>query len=148
MVVLDFISFLGEGWRMERQRRFTRVDFTVNALVKGEDTAFRGEVTNLSLHGIFIRTDTSMPVGSPAEVTICLTEIRPEVLIHVNATVVRCEPDGIALKFARIDVDSFTHLRSIIAYQKGDGDAVMDEFIDYVEENIHKSSAKPSLFRS
>lgn len=133
---------------MEKQRRFTRVDFTVNALVKGEGTAFRGEVANLSLHGIFIKIDQHLPIGSPAEITICLTEVQPEVVIHVNAAVVRVEPDGLGFQFAKIDVDSFTHLRSIIAYQKGDGDAIMEEFIDYVEENIHKNSATSAVSRT
>lgn len=132
---------------MERQRRFTRVDFTVNALIKGEDAVFRGEVANLSLHGIFIKTDQFLPVGSLVEITICLTEVQPEVVIHVNAVIVRSDARGIAFQFAKIDVDSFTHLRSIIAYQKGDGDAIMEEFIDYVEENIHKNDHTSQLPR-
>ena len=61
---------------------------------------------------------------------------------------VRVEPDGLGFQFAKIDVDSFTHLRSIIAYQKGDGDAIMEEFIDYVEENIHKNSATSAVSRT
>lgn len=115
------------------KRRFSRVDFTVKALVAAGDTAFRGEVDNLSLHGMFIKTDQRLPLGAAAEITIGLAEVQPEIVIHVSATVARETPEGLGFEFGKIDVDSFTHLRSIISYQKGDADAVMDEFINYVE---------------
>ncbi len=115
------------------KRRFSRVDFTVKALVASGDAAFRGEVDNLSLHGIFIRTDQRLPLGATAEITIGLADVEPEIVIHVSATVARHTPEGIGFEFGKIDVDSFTHLRSIISYRKGDADIVMDEFINYVE---------------
>jgi len=115
------------------KRRFSRVDFTVKALITAGTTVFRGEVDNLSLHGIFIKTDQRLPLGSAAEITIGLAEVEPEIVIHVTATVARHTPDGLGFEFGKIDVDSFTHLRSIISYRKGDADIVMDEFINYVE---------------
>ncbi len=115
------------------KRRFSRVDFTVKALVAAGDTAFRGEVDNLSLHGIFIKTDQRLPLGTEVDITIGLAEVEPEIVIHVQATVARHTEEGIGFEFGKIDVDSFTHLRSIISYRKGDADVVMDEFINYVE---------------
>ncbi len=115
------------------KRRFSRVDFTVKALVAAGATAFRGEVDNLSLHGIFIKTDQRLPVGTEANITIGLADVEPEIVIHVAAAVARLTPEGIGFEFGKIDVDSFTHLRSIISYRKGDADIVMDEFINYVE---------------
>src|SRR5512137_1868711 len=109
------------GGSMEK-RQFSRVDFTVKALVTADTTVFRGEVDNLSLHGIFIKTDQQLPLGSAAEITIGLAEVEPEIVIHVTGTVARHTPDGIAFEFGKIDVDSFTHLRSIISYREGDAD--------------------------
>ncbi len=115
------------------KRQFSRVDFTVKALVAAGTTAFRGEVDNLSLHGIFIKTDQRLPLGTESVITIGLADVEPEIVIHVTATVARHTPEGIGFEFGKIDVDSFTHLRSIISYRKGDADIVMDEFINYVE---------------
>jgi PilZ domain-containing protein len=123
------------------KRRFTRVDFVINALVKYDATAFRGEVENLSLHGIFIKTDQSMPVGTTADITICLAEMEPEILINLSARVVRVGDGGIGFKFDRIDLDSFTHLRSIISYRKGDADSVMTEFTDFLEQGSRDNPA-------
>jgi hypothetical protein len=117
------------------KRRFTRVDFVINALVKYDATAFRGEVENLSLHGIFIKTDQRMPLDTTADITICLAELEPEILINLSAKAVRIDDGGIGFKFDRIDVDSFTHLRSIISYRKGDADSVMNEFTDFLEQS-------------
>src|SRR6266568_2540522 len=116
------------------QRRFSRVDFVINALVKYDDTAFRGEVENLSLRGIFIKSDRVLEIGTPAEITIGLTSVEPEIVIQVDATVVRVEEGGIGFQFAKLDVDSFSHLRSIISYRQGDADSIMDEFVDFMEQ--------------
>ena len=125
------------------KRQFTRIDFGIKALVKYYDTAFRGEVENLSLHGIFIKTDHSMEVGTQAEIVIGLTSIEPEIVIQISATAVRIGDGGIGFQFARIDVESFSHLRSIISYRKGDADMVMDEFVDFVEQNVQTEPQGP-----
>ena len=118
------------------KRRFTRIDFAINALVTCDDAAFRGAVENLSLHGIFINTDKNLPMGAKVAITICLTEMEPEIVINLSAKTVRIMDSGIGFEFEKMDIDSFTHLRSIISYRKGDADSVMNEFADYVESHV------------
>ena len=123
------------------KRRFTRVDFTINALVKYDETSFRGEVDNLSLHGIFIKTDRDVPLGTQADIIICLTEMQPEIVISLTAKAIRSVAGGVGFQFDRIDVESFSHLRSIISYRKGDADTIMNEFAEFVEQNIHNEES-------
>jgi hypothetical protein len=117
---------------MQEKRNFSRVDFRVSALLQCEGVALKGEVKDVSLHGLYLATDQQLPIGTPVEITIYLSAAIEPVVINVTGTVARQMHDGIGCSFDKIDVDSFAHLRSVIAYQGGDDARVMAEFADYV----------------
>ena len=118
---------------MDDNRKFSRVDFTIEALLKHGDVAIKGEVKNISLRGVFVETAETVPLGTALDVTIYLTEMPPYIAINVKGNVVRTGDGGIGVKFDKIDVDSFAHLRSIISHKYGDADKIMDEFFDSLD---------------
>jgi len=117
---------------MQDMRNFTRVGFRVSALLQSEGVALKGEVTDVSLHGLYLETEERLPVGTPVEITIYLSSTTEPVVINVSGTVARLVPGGIGCAFDKMDIDSFAHLRSIISYQGGDESKVMAEFAEYV----------------
>jgi hypothetical protein len=118
---------------MHNKRNFSRVPFKVSALLQSEGAALKGEVKDVSMHGLFIETAESLPVGTPVEITIYLSSSEP-IVINVSGSVVRCDDEGIGCVFDKMDVDSFAHLRSVIAYQVGDVAQVLTEFAEYVRK--------------
>lgn len=116
---------------MQDRRNFSRVDFRVSALLQTDGVAFKGEVKDVSLHGLYLETTEVLPVGTPVELTIYLSAAVEPVVINVTGVVARLVPGGIGCAFDRIDADSFAHLRSIISYQSGDESRIMTEFTDY-----------------
>lgn len=121
---------------MQDRRHFTRVDFKVSALLQAEGVAIKGEVVDVSLHGLYLETEEKIPIGTPVEVTIYLTSTQDPVVINVKGTVARQMPGGIGCAFDRMDAESFAHLRSIISYQGGDETKVMAEFAEYVVKKM------------
>lgn len=117
---------------MQERRNFTRVDFKVSALLQAEGVALKGEVKDVSMHGLYLETDQLLPIGTPIEVTIYLSASIDPVVINVSGTVARHMPGGIGCAFDKMDLDSFAHLRSVISYQGGDESKVMAEFAEYV----------------
>jgi len=117
---------------MQDKRNFSRVDFKVSALLQCNGTAIKGEVKDVSLRGIYVLTDEVIPVGSPVEITIYLSSTDPPIVISVSGSVARLVPGGIGCVFDKMDVDSFTHLRSIISYQGVDESRAMAEFTEYM----------------
>lgn len=115
---------------MER-RNFTRVTFQIKALLQGKGVALNGDVKDLSLHGVFVETETPIPVGTGVELTVYLSHTPDPVVINVSGSVVRSEARGIACVFEKIDLESFAHLRSIISYQGGSDDQVLSELTAY-----------------
>jgi hypothetical protein len=117
---------------MQNKRHFSRVGFKVSALLQSEGVAIKGEVKDVSLRGMYLITDELLPEGTPVEITIYLSASEPPIVINVSGVVARLVPGGIGCAFDKMDVDSFTHLRSIISYQGGDESKVMSEFTEYV----------------
>jgi len=121
---------------MQEKRNFSRVDFKVSALLQAEGVAFKGEVKDVSLHGLYLATDQQLPIGTPVEITIYLSAAPDPVVINVEGIVARLMPGGIGCSFGKIDVDSFAHLRSVISYRGGDETKAMAEFTEYVAGKV------------
>ena len=121
---------------MEDRRNFSRVDFRVSALLQAEGVALKGDVTDVSLRGLYMETQEALPIGTPVEITIYLSSAPDPVVINVQGTVARLVPSGIGCAFDKMDVESFAHLRSIISYQGGDESKVMAEFAEYVVKKM------------
>lgn len=126
---------------MQDKRDFSRVSFKVSALIQADGVALKGEVKDVSLHGIFVQTDEKIPVGTVVEITIYLSAAEP-VVINVSGTVARSVEGGIGCVFDKMDVESFAHLRSVIAYQMGDSSQVISEFADYVRKKVADEPAE------
>lgn len=120
-----------------KKRHFTRVLFRAEAVVKYKDEVLRGEVENLSLNGMLFKTDQQIPMNAPLEIKISLSGTSSEVSISLNGIIVRQTDEGLGVEFKQMDLDSFIHLRNILAYNTGDETEVMKEFYG------HMSRKKP-----
>lgn len=121
------------------KRELTRVAFNIEAAVKYGDQTFTGKVENLSLNGMFIQTAGKVKPRDTVEITIHLAGETSELEVNLTGTVIRTTPEGIGLQFQKVDLDSFIHLRNIVAYNSEDEDKVMEEFFKFIN---HKSAAK------
>ncbi|UFS69075.1 PilZ domain-containing protein [Geomonas sp. RF6] len=119
---------------MDEKRSFSRVGFKVNALLQGEGVALKGEVKDLSLHGVFVETEGALPVGTDVELTVYLSAPPDPVVIKVTGSVVRSGEGGIGCTFDKIDLDSFAHLRRIISYQMGSDEQALSELAAYATQ--------------
>ena len=121
---------------MTNTRRFSRVPFRVNATVKTADRQFYGNVENLSMNGMFLFTAERLPEGEPVEITIVLSGTSPELFVGFTGKVSREAENGIAFTFEKIDLDSYTHLKNIIAYNSEDAEKVMEEIYHSIDEKL------------
>lgn len=117
-------------------RKFSRVPFHVVATVTAGSRSFQGEVENLSMNGLLVRTAERLQEGDEVEIVIALSGTDPEVRVTFNGRVARLTDAGIGFHFEKVDLDSYTHLRNIIAYNMADPDKVMEEIFSNIEEKI------------
>lgn len=117
-------------------RQFSRVNFRVAATIKTAERQFHGDVENLSMRGMFLETDERLAVGDMVEITIILNGTSPELSITFDGKVCRVADDGLGFSFEKIDLDSYTHLKNIIAYNIDDAEKVMDEIYHSIDEKL------------
>ncbi len=117
-------------------RKFSRVQFNVAATIKIADRQFQGAVENLSMTGMFLITNEPLVEEETADITIVLTGTLPEIAVSFNGIVTRVTEDGVGFTFEMMDLDSYTHLKNIIAYNIDDSEKVMEEIGHSIDEKF------------
>lgn len=110
------------------KRRYRRVAFQAMAGVQAGQTTFSGMVDNLSMKGMFILTKEIVQLGIPLEISLVLSGTSSLLSIKLTGFALRQTDTGVAIEFQEMDVDSFIHLRNIVALNSGDADACYDEY--------------------
>ncbi len=97
-----------------RNRRFNRIRFESHATVLIGGQTFDALTENLSLNGLFVRSDKHLPVGNKAEILFSLPSASRNSAIKVNGVVVRNDVHGMAFQFGSLDEDCFSRLQTVI----------------------------------
>lgn len=105
-------------------RNFTRVNYTVGASVRYGNEVVLCNTDNLSLHGMYLKTDHDIPLNIPVNVTVYHSN---QASLKVNAKVVRREGTGVGLQINNLNVNSFVQLRNIVTENSSDKGSVMQE---------------------
>jgi hypothetical protein len=117
-------------------RKFSRVHFNVGAIVKVADRQFQGAVENLSMTGMFLVTNEQLAEGESVDIAIVLTGTLPEISVNFTGVVTRIAEDGVGFTFEKMDLDSYMHLKNIIAYNIDDAEKVMEEIGHSIDEKF------------
>ena len=113
----------------DERRQFTRVHFHVYAEINCQGEIINGRVVDLSLKGLFVYTDKKLEIGEVVEVKLRMPLTNPPLEFHLRAEVMRNTETGIGFRIVESDVQSFTHLRNIVAMQAEDPDQVLEELL-------------------
>lgn len=117
-------------------RKFSRVRFNVEATIKVGERRFQGGVENLSMTGMFLVTEERLSEGETADITIILTGTEPPISVNFNGRVSRIAGEGMGFIFEKIDLDSYMHLKNIIAYNIDDAEKVMEEICHSIDQKL------------
>lgn len=105
-------------------RNFTRVGYSVGASVRYENELIMCNTDNISLRGLYLKTDHEIPLNAPLHVTVYHSN---QSSLKVDAKVVRKEANGVGVRINNLNVNSFVQLRSIVTENSQDQGAVMQE---------------------
>ena len=117
-------------------RKFSRVRFNVEATIKVGERQFQGGVENLSMTGMLLVTDERLAEGEAVDITIVLTGTSPPISVNFNGRVSRVDGNGMGFVFEKIDLDSYMHLKNIVAYNIDDAEKVMEEICHSIDEKL------------
>jgi hypothetical protein len=110
------------------RRKNSRIPFEAVADIKLGNITLKGcETRDLSLKGVFVIGVPERKVGESCTLEIHLSGSSTDLTIEVNAEVLRSTPEGVALHFKEIDLESFTHLKNVLYYNLGDPEIIDQE---------------------
>ena len=85
---------------------------------------------------MFLITNEHLAEGEAADITFVFTGTLPEITVNFNGIVTRIAENGIGFTFEKMDLDSYMHLKNIIAYNIDDSQKVMEEIGHLIDEKF------------
>lgn len=116
------------------RRRYSRVSYETIAEIQTEKGQVGGTVINLSMNGLCVTTPTNIPIDTNVQVTVQFKEHETIPPIDLRGVVVRSDEESVAIRLVGVELDSFIHLKKIVAYNAGDDDMITNEFYRTDEE--------------
>ncbi|MBF0381191.1 MAG: PilZ domain-containing protein [Magnetococcales bacterium] len=110
----------------QNRRLFSRVQYRHKITLTSEDNqSYPGSFNDISLKGMLFHGEVLPTKGTVLSGNLIIGDV--ELTIQGEVTNVIKER-GAAIKFLEMDVESFTHLRQLVALNMGDAEVIDDEF--------------------
>jgi hypothetical protein len=93
------------------KRKHERTECQTEAEIRYQGSCIKGKVENLSLKGLFVRTEQKIDVDEQVEIGVYFHGLESELSFSLQATVVRVSDEGIGFNFRKIDVESLALMR-------------------------------------
>ena len=122
------------------KRNFDRIPFQTKAIVRSKDTTVIGIVENLSLDGIFLKTPEKLNLNRIVKIELLFTGTSSQLSILLDGKIMRHENIGMAIQFKDVDMDTFFHLKNLIAYNTNQVGKLKDEFQRLVKAKSKKKT--------
>lgn len=121
-----------EGGRHLEKRRFTRVALRTKAVIRWKDRVIEGETADVSLKGMFLPSNTALPLNEEVDVEISVPDTTEAKVFRTRAVVVRHFDGGTGFEFGKMDFDCFFSLQEIIARISHAPGRIMTEVMRFV----------------
>lgn len=115
-------------------RDFSRVHSAHRVLLAPEGgESIDGTLRDVSATGLFVRTDKTLPPGTPCAITVVLTDDAEGIGVRARGAIIRIEDEGLAVKIETIvGENSFEHLRRLIMYNTESLHQAENEFENHI----------------
>jgi len=112
---------------MENRRQFTRILFSIKAILEVDEQQYPVSIHDISLNGALVTSpDTEVSLkGKLGSLVFSLTDTELEVAMHI--AVVHETTDETGLQCNAIDIDSISHLRRLVELNLGDEEQLNKE---------------------
>lgn len=115
----------------KERRKKTRVRFETEVILRSKTSEIKSNVNSkdISLKGMYVRTEEKMPIGTNLDIRIILTGSTDNLFISLKGRITRQDESGLGIHFDSVDVDSFQHLKNLLIYNAPDPDAIEQEIL-------------------
>ena len=123
--LIPLIRLIDEGAlaALEKERRKKgRAHFETEVVLRtgAYEMVTSAETKDMSIKGVFIKTDRKIPVGALCDIEIVLTGTSSRLSLKMKGSVVRQDKSGLGIVFDEIGLDSYFHLKNLLMYNASD----------------------------
>lgn len=115
-------------------RGFTRIPMKmeVTITVSGEAPVTLDQVKDVSMKGLYLLADKTLPEGTECDVVMSIGEPGSQLNIEVKGKVDRSSDSGMAIEFTEIGLESYDHLQNLLLYNSKNAPQVEQEFKNHL----------------
>jgi len=107
---------------MEDKRRFTRIIFSTPAQLTVGSNSYNTHLIDLSLKGALVKAEQDLTGFVGQDCSLSFTLPSSEIVIDIEASITHVEHNNVGMVCTKIDLDSVSHLKRLIALNLGDED--------------------------
>jgi len=85
-------------------RNFSRLPIHLEATITHNGTVIEGELDNISLKGVFVRTSRKIPINDPIMISI-YHHTKDQQICRLKGRVARIDEEGVAVEFEKTLLD-------------------------------------------
>jgi len=103
------------------RRKYSRVIFTTKIEIhmideSGQNVQFAAHSKDLSQRGVFVKTDKRPSLDTACRVNVYLSGGIDDLKLEIQGRIVRHTDSGFGVEFESMDVDTYTHLKTLVLY--------------------------------
>lgn len=111
----------------EQNKRRIRSQVDTNVIWNHKGISATGHSKDLSMNGVYIFSDKKPKIGAKVDLTISMANDQTTFHIEIKSEVKRHDETGFAVQFEEVDIDSFNHLKNLVAYHNDNPEDVFTE---------------------
>ena len=114
-------------------REFSRIGIPMTATLSVDgDKTVSGKVVNISLSGVELCTEHNRSLGDHTQIEVQFGYPGNELSIQAEGKIVRITSDSLAVNFESIELESYEHLKNLIAFNADNTVQVEKEFSEHL----------------
>ena len=117
----------------EEKRESPRVPYAARVILKSarSKVVAKADSKDISVNGMFLKTEKRIPPGTPCKVEILLTGTSARFSLNTRGVIARLDKDGMGVEFKSMNLDSYSHLRNIVMYNEYNSGSVEKEVLSF-----------------
>lgn len=109
------------------RRKYSRVDFITKIEIhmldeSGQEIQLSANSKDLSQRGVFVKTDKRPVLDTTCRVSVYLSGGIEDLRLDIQGRIVRHTDAGFGVAFESMDVDTYTHLKTLVLYNTKNSD--------------------------
>lgn len=115
------------------ERRFRRIPFETEMQIAIGDRNWSCQLLDLALKGALLESAVTLPLAQGTVASLSLPLSGSEIVLSFEAELIHREGNRLGFKFLHENLETLTHLRTLLELNTGDPDGVRSELLTWLK---------------